>query len=186
MALQNILDAIVADADKRIADLTAAHKQFLKDLRDQSDRNIERKQLQIAEQRDQKMRQMKEKTESHANMHTSKTLLSLKQEYMDRLYAEALQHIVALPANKAEAFLAECMKHVHGKGIILPSASQKALIQKLLPNGVTLGDSLQSVGGFRFISDTIEQDFTYEFLIHQLLRDATEVTAGNLLFPSNA
>lgn len=186
MALQNILDAIVGDADKRIADLTAAHKQFLKDLREQSDRNLERKQLQIAEQRDQKMRQMKEKTESHANMNKSKTLLMHKQVYMDRLYAEALEHLVKLPANKAEAFLGECMKHIHGKGVILSAASQEAVIKKLLPDGVTLGESIKAQGGFRFVSDTAEHDFTYEFLIHRLLRDATEVTVGNLLFPAKA
>lgn len=105
---------------------------------------------------------------------------------MDRLYSEALNHLVALPANKAEAFLGECMKHIHGKGVVMPAASQEALIKKLLPDGVTLGESIPVAGGFRFVSHTEDHDFSYEFLINRLLRDATEVTAGNLLFPTKA
>lgn len=186
MALQHILDAIVGDADKRIADMTAAHKHYLKELRDESERRITRKRTQIGEQRDQKMRQMKEKTESHARMSRSKALLARRQEYMDRLYAEALDELVNLPKDKAEAFLKLCLKQIGGKGIIMPAASQEAMLKKILPDGCTLGETIDAVGGFRFVSDKEEHDFSYEFLIQRLLREKTEVSVSEQLFPSQA
>jgi vacuolar-type H+-ATPase subunit E/Vma4 len=186
MALQNILDAIVDDADKRIADLTAAHKQYLKELREDSERRLARKRSQITEQRDQRMRQMKEKTESHARMSRSKALLTRRQEYMDRLYTEALDQLVSLPKDKTEAFLAQCLKQIKGKGTIMPAKAHEAILKKLLPTGCTMGETIDAVGGFRFASDTEEHDFSYEFLIHRLLREKTEVSAAEMLFPANA
>lgn len=186
MALQNILDAIVGDADKRIADLTAAHKQFLKELREDSEQRLARKRTQIGEQRDQRMRQMKEKTESHARMSRSKALLKRRQEFMDRLYADALDQMVNLPKDKTEAFLELCLKQITSKGTILPAKSQEAILKKILPSGCTLGDTIDAVGGFRFVSDKEEQDFTYEFLIHRLLREQTEVSAAAMLFPAQS
>ncbi len=184
MALQDILNAIVGDADKRIADLTSSHKQFLKDLREESERSLTRKRSQIAEQRDQRMRQMKEKTESHARMARSKSLLALRQEYMDRLYKDAFDALVALPKDETESFLALCMKQIDAKGTVHAAKAHEAIIKKLLPSGCTLGESIDAAGGFRFVSDKEEHDFTYEFIINRLLRDATELKAVALLFPA--
>lgn len=186
MSLNHILDSIVADADNRIAELTSAHKQLTKELRQESDNRLARKSQQIAEQRDQKMRQLKEKTESHARMTRSKALLARRQEFMDRLYTEALNALIALPKDKAETFLKECLKQVHGKGVIEPSKAHEALLKKILPAGCEMGKTINAAGGFHFISDTQEHDFTFEFLIHRLLREATEVKAAQQLFPAHA
>lgn len=186
MSLNHILDSIVADADNRIAELTSAHKQYLKELRQESENKLARKSQQIAEQRDQKMRQLKEKTESHARMSQSKALLARRQEFMDRLYADTFNALVALPKDKTESFLKHCLKQVHGKGVIQPSKAHEAVLKKILPAGCEMGEPITAAGGFRFISDTQEHDFTFEFLIHRLLRDATELKAVTQLFPAHA
>ncbi len=184
MALNDILDAIVGDADKRIAEATAAHKQFLKELREESERRLSRKRTQIAEQRDQKKRQLKEKTESHARMSYSKAVLARKQEYIDRLYAEAFDALTHLPKDKTETLLEKCLKQIDAKGVIHPAKAHEAMLKKMLPTGCTMGDTIDAAGGFRFVSDTQEHDFTYEFIVHRLLRSATEVDAASALFPA--
>ncbi len=185
MALQDILQAIVSDADKRIADLAALHEQSLRALRTEHEDQLARTQARITQDRDQKMRQMKEKAESHARMSKSKALLALKQENMDKLYAEALKALVALPKDKTEQFLSLCLRHIQGTGVICPSVAHEAILQKILPAGCRLGKPIKASGGFRFESDKEEYDCTYEFLVHTLLRQHTEVLAANVLFSTN-
>lgn len=185
MALQDILDSITGDADKRIADAAADHKKRMKDMREESERSINRKRVQIAEQRDQKKRQLKEKAESHARMTRTKALLARKQEYMDKLYADVLDALAKLPKDKAETFLEKCLSSVKSKGVIVPAKAHEAALKKMLPAGCELGKAIDSAGGFRFVSDKEERDFTFEFLVNDLLRPQTEVRIAHELFPAS-
>lgn len=185
MALQDILDSITGDADKRIAEATAEHKKRMKDMREESERSINRKRVQITEQRDQKKRQLKEKAESHARMVRTKALLAKKQEYMDTLYADVLDALTKLPKDKTEALLEKCLSTVKGKGTIVPSKHHEAALKKMLPDGCEMGKAIDSAGGFRFVSDKEEHDFTYEFLVRGLLRPQTEVKMAHELFPAS-
>lgn len=184
MALQTILDTIVAEAEKQIAELTSAHKQFLKQLNEDSEDRLARKRTQIAELHDQHMRQLKEKTDSQARMTRNKTLLACKQKLMDRLYDEAFKHLVGLPQDKTQALLALCLKQIPGPGVILPAKAHKTTLEKLLPKDCTIGETIDAAGGFRFVSETVEHDFSYEFLVYKLLREQTELSAAEQLFPT--
>jgi vacuolar-type H+-ATPase subunit E/Vma4 len=183
MALNDILDAIVGDADKRIAEAAASHKQHMKEMREESERKLSRKRTQITEQRDQKKRQLREKAESHARMTRSKSVLAAKRRHMDSLYDTVFDLLKNMPKDKTEKFLELCLKQVTSSGVIRPAKAHEAIIKKMLPKGCELGSAIEASGGFRFESDTTEQDFTYEFLVGQLLRPATEVRAGSELFP---
>lgn len=184
MALQDIFNSIIADADRRIAEAQKEHKQRMKDMREENERAINRKRHQIAEQRDQKKRQLKEKAESHARMTRTKALLARKQEHMDALYADVLSQLIALPADKTHAFLAGCLDRVHGKGVIMPAKTHEAMLKKMLPDGCELGKAIEAAGGFRFASEKEEHDFSYDFLVYGLLRPQTEVAVSHKLFPS--
>lgn len=184
MAFNDILDAIVADADTRIGDATSAHKQFLKHLREESERTLLRRRGQIAEMRDQKMRQIKDKADSLARMDRNKSMLLRKQDYMNKLYNAVFASIVALPKNETETLLKHFLKNITDEGVIHPAKAHEAMIKSMLPKGCTLGAPIDAAGGFRFVSATQEHDCTYEFIVHRLLRPATEVRAATDLFPS--
>jgi vacuolar-type H+-ATPase subunit E/Vma4 len=185
MALQDILDSIAADADGRIAEAKAEHKKRMKIMHEESEHAVNQKRFQLIEQRDQKKRQLTEKAESHARMVRTKALLAKKQEYMDKMYADVLAALIALPKDKTEKFLEQCLKHIKGKGTILPAKAHEAMLKKMLPDGCEMGKAIDASGGFKFESEKEEHDFTYEFLVHGLLRPQTEVKLAQDLFPAS-
>lgn len=185
MAIQDILSAIIVDADHRINDAAADHRKRMKEMREESERALSQKRIQINEQREQKKRNLKEKAESHARMLRTKALLTKKQEYMDQLYADVLNSLSELPKEKVEAFLKQCLGSIHGKGVIRASKAHEALVKKHLPDGCEMGPSIDAVGGFSFESDTEEHDFTFEFLVNGILRPQTEISTSKQLFPTS-
>lgn len=184
MALQDILDSIIGEADKRIADATATHRERMKVLREENDRATMRKRTQIGEELEQKKRQLKEKAESHVRMVRNKALIAKKQEYMNDVYGQVLQQLSNMPKDTTEKFLKACLSHVHGKGVLSPSKTHEAFLKNLLPAGCEMGKAISAAGGFIFSSEKEEHNFTFEFLVHDLLKPATEIQAAQLLFPA--
>jgi vacuolar-type H+-ATPase subunit E/Vma4 len=185
MALQHILDAIVAEADRKIDEIQSAHKQRMKEMREQSDRAVTQKKRQINDQLEQRKRQMQEKAASHARMLRSKSLLAKKQECMDSLYANVLEKLSSLPKDKLEVFLKACLERLDGEGTIYPAKPHEAIIKKLAKDRFEIGEPIDALGGFRFESRKIEHDFTFEFIVHSLLRPQTEVAIADDLFPAS-
>lgn len=187
MALQDILDAIAHEADDTIAAAQEQHAKKMQQMREAHEQVIAKKRAQIHEQKEQKKRQMKEKAESHARMLKSKLILAKKQELIDRLYGDVLTALASLPSDRAQTFLAEALKQVRAtSGEIQPASAHAQSIKKLLPEGMSLGEPLDATGGFRFVSDEQEQNFTFEFLVQNLLRPLTEVKTARKLFPAHS
>ncbi|MEQ1842589.1 MAG: hypothetical protein ABL994_19490, partial [Verrucomicrobiales bacterium] len=116
MALQDILDAITADADQQIAHALEAHKSRMKTMREENDREIEARRTHVTAQKEQRKRLLREKTASYARMTRSSAVTTKKQECMGLLYAEVLRHLTSLPKEKAETFLKKCLEQLKGEG----------------------------------------------------------------------
>ena len=182
MALQDILNAIVKEADEQLAAAQSDHRRKTKEMREASERHIALTRRQISDQKDMKLRQIREKAQSHARIYKSRTLLAKKQEHMDMLYAKVMHALVSLPAKETEMFLSSCLKIVRGSGTLHASGVHAAQLKKLLPDNMTMGKEIAASGGFRFVSPTAEYDFTYEFLVNGLLRPLTDVDTAHGLF----
>jgi vacuolar-type H+-ATPase subunit E/Vma4 len=184
MALNDILKAITEDADKRIADAKATHDTRIRLMRDEGQRTELQKRQSISELRDQKMRQLKERAQSHARMLRGKKILSKKQEYATKVYADVMNALSAAPKKDIESFLEKALSMVKGPGVIHPAAAHADFIKKHLPSGCTLGDAIATAGGFRFVSGKHEHDFTFEFLVNNVLRAKTEARVASAIFPA--
>lgn len=184
MALQHILDAIVQDADNRIQQISSGSKQRLKDAREAGDTRLKESRRKIVESVDLKKRQLKEKTLSYALMKKRKVMLEQKQEHMNDLYELVLQKLSDLPKDQQEDFLQACLKTLPASGTIRPSKAHEALLQKLIPKGYEIGESIDARGGFIFSNETQEFNCTLEFLVRHVLRPQTEVAVAHELFPS--
>lgn len=182
MALQNILDAIVREADERIAHEAAKQRADLKRLREESERRLAAARTQIADQKERKIRQIREKAEARGYLLQRQALLAKKQECMDRLYGMVMDSLLALPARTTESFLKHCLSVTPGKGVVRATKNHEAIIKKLLPKDCEMGATLDARGGFRFSSDREEYNFSYEFLIESVLRPLTDVTSAHDLF----
>ena len=183
MALQNILDAIVQEADDHIAALQTNHRQTMRELREASERALAKKKRLIADDKEQRMRRIRERAVAQAQILKSRLMLARKQECMDKLYERVLQDLTHLPHDRTETFLKHCMKHLRGTGVIRPAKAHEEILRKLLSDGMEMGKPIDSIGGFRCSSAKEEHDCTYEFLVHGLLRPLTDIDASHRLFP---
>lgn len=183
MALQDILAAITADADRQIELARAAHQKELSEMREESERTIARRKQEIAVQKQQKLAQLTAKAETHATSHKRNALLTQKKEVLDAIYARAVEELCKISDDDAEALFRECLKQIKGKGEIHPSKKHADLLKKICPSEqFRMKDSIDAKGGFLFISDKEEQDFTFENLIENTLRPRTELTIAHTLF----
>ncbi|PIR54038.1 hypothetical protein COU75_02930 [Candidatus Peregrinibacteria bacterium CG10_big_fil_rev_8_21_14_0_10_42_8] len=183
MALQDILAAITADADRQIELARAAHQKELTAMREESERTIAKRKQEIAVQKQQKIAQLTAKAETHAASHKRNALLTQKKEVLDVIYALAVEELCKLPDSDAETLFRECLKKIKGKGEIHPSKKHADLLKKICPSEqFRMKDPIHAKGGFLFISDKEEQDFTFENLIENTLRPRTELTIAHTLF----
>jgi hypothetical protein len=70
------------------------------------------------------------------------------------------------------------------KGTIHPTQAHEAILKKLAGSAFTMGAVIPGKGGFRFSGATQDRDYTFEFLVHHVLRPATEMDTARTIFPS--
>lgn len=183
MALQDILAAITAEADKRITDARTEHQRALSAMREESERNIAKKKQEVSVSKQQKMDQLKAKAMTHAEANKRNALLRKKKEILDRVYAKAAMELAKLDDKEIEPLLRACIKHIKSKGVIHPSAKHADLLKKICPSEqFRLEKSTDAKGGFLFVSDTEEQDFTFEHIMEEMVRPNHELITAKSLF----
>ena len=183
MALQDILAAITADADRKIEQARTEHQKSLTALREESERRIAKRKQEIAVQKQQKINQLTTKAQTHASVYQRNAILTKKKELLDATYASAVEEFCKINDTDAEALLRACLKQIKGKGEIHPSATHEKLLKKICPSEqFTMKSATKAKGGFLFISKETEQDFTFESLIQDIIRPKTELQIANVLF----
>jgi len=152
-------------------------------MREASERSLAKKKQEIAVQKEQKKTHLKAKAQAHAESAKRNTVLLKKQELLDRLYAKVTAELSALPENKVEELLRTCLKQISQKGIIYPSKKHAAALKKLAPSEqFTMGKESDASGGFLFVSDKQEYDFTFEHLVEEILRPETDLAISHEIF----
>lgn len=183
MPLKDIIAAIIAEADARIEQARAAHQKELTLLREQSEKRLSTRKQEIAASKEQKKVQLKAKAQAHADAQRRNAALRKKQELLDRLYSKVATDMGSLPADTVEDLLRKSLKTITEKGTIHPSAKHVDLLKKIAPSEqFTIGETIESTGGFRFVSQKQERDFTFEHLVQEVVRPATELEVSQKLF----
>lgn len=183
MALQDILAAITAEADVRIADARAEHQRALTSMREESERKIAKKKQEIAVSKKERMDQLQSKALAHAHAYKRNALLSKKKEILDRVFTKATVQLSQIDENEAEALLRACVRRIQSKGAIRPSEKHAALLQKICPSEqFRLEKTISAQGGFLFVSEKEEQDFTFEYLMENIIRPRSELPVAKSLF----
>lgn len=183
MALQDILAAITAEADKRIADARKEHQQSLAQLREESERNLAKKKQEIAVSKQQKKDILTAKAHTHAQAQKRNAVLKSKKELLDSVFAKAVTELAKLDNKEIEPLLRHCIKSIKSKGVIHPSAKHAELLKKICPSEqFRLEKPSKAAGGFLFVSEKEEQDFTFEHLMEHVVRPSHELEISKTLF----
>jgi len=186
MALQDIITAIVAETDHEIMTLRAAHKERTTAQRKKHEEDLKTLRTTINEQVEIRKSQLLLRTKTHAAVDRRNRVSSAKQSVINAAFAEALAMLAVLPEDKAEKLLRSFLKRISGKGVLRASKRHEALLKKIAPSEqFTVESHPKAIGGFYFIGDRSEADFTFEHLVHGVLRPMKELEIAHLLFASH-
>ena len=183
MAIQDILATIAAEADKKIKQFRETHQSELSSMRQESEQRTAKKKQEIAVSKEQKMGQLKGKAQSHADAHTRNALLSKKKDLLDSIYSDAVVELSKLSDKEIEPLLQACVKLIKTKGEIHPSEKHEKLLKKICSGDkFSMQKPTKAKGGFLFVSEKEERDFTFEHIVSQMLRPKTELEVSHNLF----
>lgn len=186
MALQDIIAAIVSQADQEIEQHRAKHRQEISLIKEEAARYLASKKQEINQQKELKKKQLFSKAQAHASSLKRNSALQNKQELLNGLYEEVLSKMSALPEKDTEKILVACLKKLSKSGTIYPAKKHESIIKKLAETGFKFGEAINSKGGFLFESATQEKDFTFESIIKNYVRPATELEFSHSLFKSDS
>lgn len=182
MALHDLINSIVLEADQQIAAAKEAHSAHLKDMASDHNAKLEKVRKTTQDRLNQKKRSLREKAESLGRISAGKQLLLEKNAAVDALYDRVLADLSSLPKAELREFLAACLKQVGDEGGTLHPAPVHADILRELAKDMTIGAPLKHAsGGFTVASAKREWNFTFEFLVRDMLRPATEIDAASQL-----
>ena len=161
MALTDIIQAIKAQADKEITILQEQAVREKNSIKSKTDEEIALYEKDMKKKTEDRKVAMKKKAETMVEMDRKRVLLEEKRKALDSVYKKALEEVKKLPADKIKKFEDSLKKHVEGcKGDIKPVKE----------------------GGFIFVSEKSEEDYSFEHLVNEVLRPQTEITVSAELF----
>jgi len=186
MSLQDIHEAIKAQADEEIATLQREYQHMLRRHSEENEREIAEKKRAIRERFKKDMTQERIYRSMQLSIQKRNILLQKKQEILSSVYNQVIDRLCTLTTDTLKQFLFHCIQQCPENGIVRPVADHARILQTLLvgKSGVTVGEPITARGGFLFITGDQERDFTFEHLVFAYLRPATEVEIGERLFSS--
>lgn len=185
MAFHHILQALTSDADARIAAARTAQRAAIDAARADAENATLDRLAAIRAECERKKKNMERQVTAHAHMAARQAALAAKHRLVEDTYAKALEMLAGLDAKQTEALLSRLLASCPDGGVIRPAEPHAALLKKLAGNR-EIGDAVKASGGFVFVSDKAERDCTYDSLVRDVLRPATELDVASTLFPARA
>ena len=184
MALHDLLQSIVHEADQQIAAAKEAHAARLQSMTTEHTAALDRFRKSTNDRLQQKKRSLREKAESLGRISAGKMLLEHKNDALDALYETVLKELSALPKDALKEFFAACLAQVKdAEGTLRAAPEHETMLQALVGTTVTIGEPLKATkGGFVLSTAKREWNFTFEFLVRQMLRPATDIAIASRLF----
>lgn len=183
MAIDDLLAAITDETDRRIAEAKEAHRAQLSSMREDSERRLLKKRQDLSDQCADKEKQMRAKADVHIALNRRNAILQKKQSLLESFYDDVVAQMAEEKPAALESFLKKCLDGIEGKGEIRPAKKHEALIKKLADGKqFTIGRAIDAAGGFTFVSDDQEYDFTFEHIVRLQVRPHTEVEVASVLF----
>jgi vacuolar-type H+-ATPase subunit E/Vma4 len=184
MAFHDILQALAADADSRVAAARKRQAESLAAARDAFELATADRLAGIRAECERKKKNMERQVTAHAHMSGRQAVMATKHRLMEKAYAAALEKLSTLDAARTEELLKRLLDRCPAGGTIRPAEPHAAIVKKLAA-GRDVGESVKAAGGFVHVSDSAERDCTYETLVHDILRPATELNVASTLFPGH-
>lgn len=183
MAFHDILRALDAETDARISASRKAKNEAVARTRERLESATVEKLSAMATDVEHKKKDMERQVVARADMNGRRAAMTAKHALMERAYGKALETLAALDPARTEKFLKSMIDACPDGGTIRPAQPHEAIVKKLA-GGRHVGSPVKSVGGFVHESELSDRDCTYETLVRDILRPATELRVASILFPA--
>lgn len=177
--IKDIMDASQAKVTMINAEADAEVSQILDDAK-QSAKKIMGDRLAKAEDDIKRLRQQET---SSANLEVKRAMLNARKEVLDKVYNNAVESIVALPAEKQEELLKAIIEQNEGNGNkIYSNKDSEELVRKL--SSLEYAGNVDCIGGVVIENDdgTIRLDYTYDIILknvnEQSLKQTSDILFG--------
>ncbi len=184
MALADILQAITDETDAQLAAIKSENKACEKTMNAQHDAALAARRASAERDRQAQIAHLRSQAENQASMYARHAILGCKQDLLGELYASVIDALLALSAAETERMLKAFLSELPATGEIRPTKAHAPLLRKLATSH-HIGEVIEARGGFRYIGSLEDRDYTFEFLVSELLRPATEITAARQMFGSH-
>lgn len=181
MAFNDILRALDANAEARISAARKAKQESVARTREQLERTASEKVAALATEVERKKKNMERQIVAHTHMNGRQAAMTAKRGLVEQTYAKALDMLAGMNPAQTEEFLKRMIDACPEGGVIRPAQPHEAIVKKLAGSR-GIGASLKSRGGFIHETDVSDRDCTYETLVRDILRPATELTVASTLF----
>lgn len=184
MSLKHLLESIVQEADHRIATAKKAHIEHLQALEAAHEKRLDAMMKNAQARLAERKRSLHEKASSLGRITASKLLLETKNAEINAVYDNVLAELKALSKEDLSAFFKKCLDMVGDEnGVIRATPDHEPLLKKIAGKNLQMGAPLtRASGGFVLSTEKREWDFTFDFLVSQALRPATEIDTAVKLF----
>lgn len=185
MALQDILNKILDDATASAKALTQEAEKRATEIADAGQTTLASEAETLEKQGQQKKEALHKKVENMVDHQRKSKTLTTKREVLDQVFTEAIKALKDLDRQEKKQILTKMLDHVHAtEGTLLVSKYDTSTITELAKKkgDFKVEEDSKSIGGFRFIGSTTEQDFRFETLLESELKTNLEKELSHLLF----
>lgn len=172
MSQENIVNRILADAQKEAADILSAAEQRAREIVVAAEEKALAERRATEKEVAAKIKDLHERRAATARLDGAKTLLAAKRGVIDAVYAEALKRLLALNQEETLALSARLLEEYAEEGdvICLAENYMYASVLALLPVVRTKKLEISSVrvaidGGFVLVGKTADKNLSYGALL---------------------
>ena len=189
MALQDILNKILADAESKAANIKAEAETRAQAITADAKVEAEKQAEIIKTAGKQKAEVMQRKAASAVTRQDKHKTLQVKQQLINETYELAAEQLKKLSNAEKEHIFARMLAAINTtSGVILPASNDAALLKTVVQKSgkdFKLGNETEAIGGFIFIGDTLEMDFRFEEILRTEVKPKLEREITKILFGAN-
>lgn len=186
MALQDIIQKILNDAEKEAQELLESARTEANTIVSQAKENAKEASSQIIKNGDEKIDHIHKKIANLGRHQRKANILRVKRDVLATAFNKAKEKISALPPVEKEAIICAMIRSINSsEGIIHPTQGDEEIVEAGLKKSkkpFDIAESISGNGGFLLVTPTSEIDFRFDTLVDRELSKQMESEISALLF----
>jgi len=186
MTTSNIVKEILADAEKEAKEIALKAEKEEKEIIKQYAEKIKKMENDFLQEKQKKEAVMNNKTKSLAESEKNNAILKKKREILKKAFEKAKEDFSNLSKQEIEKLLTASITNIQEKeGIIYANEDCFSIMEKIIKKegkNFKMKKNKDFPGGFLFVNDKVEMDFSFDAIIDKKVKLKMELQIASILF----